>query len=94
MHRTFLPQRSLPFNPPASQLSKYALRKPLLYHLHHGRRIAHLGLTDQRVKMFRHDDIPKYDKLVALPGFLQNLEEQIPPSPRSHPCPKVSISAR
>jgi hypothetical protein len=50
--------------------------------LHHHRRIAHLRLRDEEMKMLRHDHVSVHDEAILAACLFQNLEEKVTASGR------------
>ena len=49
----------------------------LLKNLHDGRRSSDLGLADEQVDMFRHDDVSHDHEAEALAGLFKNLRQTV-----------------
>ena len=60
-----------------SGLTVKQLGKSLLDDFHYDRRIAHIRLGDQEVKVLGHDDVADHHKSIFLPCTLQNAQEEI-----------------
>jgi hypothetical protein len=57
--------------------SHYSLRIPLFHTLHHARRITHLRLAHQQMKVLGHHHITKHHEPLLLSDLFENLQEQI-----------------
>jgi len=55
------------------------LGKALLDDFHYDRRVAHIRLGDQEVKVLGHDDVADHHKSIFLPGTLQDPQEEVAP---------------
>ncbi len=67
--------------------------KGLLDYLHELRRISHLRLADQQVKVLLHDRIPYDHKAIFLPCLFQQAQKKIAAPPRPQPSPPLITTA-
>ena len=51
--------------------------EPFLDHFHHDRGIALLRFGDQKVEVFRHDDVTVDDKLILTTSLFKDFEKQV-----------------
>ena len=71
-----LPQDTL-FDRSLLSLPVHLSRETLLDHLHHHRRVTHLGLRDEQMKVLRHDHISVDDKAVLAARLFQDFQKYV-----------------